>query len=237
MNPRIKLAVLATAIVSANVLANEIEEVIITSSINDQSASSVKGAIHVLGGDSIELSATQSLGESLDGLAGVYSADYGAGVGQPVIRGMSGSRIKILNNGKVVRDVAGIGADHVNEVDMNNIEQVEIIRGPSSLLYANGAIGGIVNIVDNAIAKKDFSESELKIGLEAQSVNDGDSQNLSYENNLGGLNLSFAFKDSQFGNFDVPTGAILHDEDHDEHEEHGDEDHDEHGDEDHDEHE
>lgn len=225
MNPRIKMAVLATAMVSANILANEIEEVVITSSINDQSSSSVKGAIHVLTGDSAELSATQSLGESLDGLAGVYSADYGAGVGQPVIRGMSGSRIKILNNGKVVRDVAGIGADHVNEVDMNNIEQIEIIRGPSSLLYANGAIGGIVNIVDNTIARQDFADSELKIGLEAQSVNDGDSQNLFYENNLGGLNFSFAYKDSQFGNYDVPTGAILHDEDHDEH---GDEDHDEH---------
>ena len=60
MNPRIKIAVLATAIVSANVLANEIDEVIITSSINDQSTSSVKGAIHVLGGDSEELSASLS---------------------------------------------------------------------------------------------------------------------------------------------------------------------------------
>jgi len=89
----------------------------------------------------------------------------------------------VLNNGKVVRDVAAIGADHVNEVDMHNIEQIEIIRGPSSLLYANGAIGGIVNIVDNTIASEDFSESELKIGLEAQSVNDAMS-NLSYENNL-----------------------------------------------------
>ena len=187
MNPRIKIAVLATAIVSANVLANEIEEVIITSSINDQSTSSVKGATHVLSGDSEELSATQSLGESLDGLAGVYSADYGAGVGQPVIRGMSGSRIRVLNNGKVVRDAAAIGADHVNEVDMHNIEQIEIIRGPSSLLYANGAIGGIVNIVDNAIAKEDFSESELKIGLEAQSVNDGDGQNLSYERTISAV--------------------------------------------------
>ena len=133
---------------------------------------------------------------------------------------MSGNRVKILNNGMVVRDVAGIGADHVNDVDLNNIQQIEIVRGPSSLLYANGTIGGIINIVDSTIAREDFTESELKLGLEAQSVNDGDSHNLSYQNNLGGLNFSLAYKDSQFDNFDVPTGAILHgDEHYDEHEE------------------
>ena len=98
---------------------------------------------------------------------------------------------------------------------MNNIQQIEIVRGPSSLLYANGTIGGIINIVDSTIAREDFTDSELKLGLEAQSVNDGDSHNLSYQNNLGGLNFSFAYKDSQFDNFDVPTGAILHGEDHD----------------------
>jgi iron complex outermembrane receptor protein len=142
---------------------------------------------------------------------------------------MSGNRVKILNNGMVVRDVAGIGADHVNDVDLNNIQQIEIVRGPSSLLYANGTIGGIINIVDSTIAREDFTESELKLGLEAQSVNDGDSHNLSYQNNLGGLNFSLAYKDSQFDNFDVPTGAILHGEDHDD--EHEDEHEGEHEDE------
>ena len=85
MNPHIRVALMAAAVFSANTLANEIEEVIITSSLNDQSTGFVQGAMHVLGGDDIELSATQSLGESLDSLAGVSSADYGAGVGQPII--------------------------------------------------------------------------------------------------------------------------------------------------------
>ena len=80
---------------------------------------------------------------------------------------MSGSRIRVLNNGKVVRDVAAIGADHVNEVDMHNIEQIEIIRGPSSLLYANGAIGGIVNIVDNTIAREAVSYTHLTLPTKA----------------------------------------------------------------------
>ena len=219
MNPRIYAPVLVSALLSVNALANVLEEVIVTSSLIDQTLSDIENPLHVVSGDDISATASQSLGESLDGLLGVSSADYGSGVGQPIIRGMSGNRVKILNNGMVVRDVAGIGADHVNDVDLNNIQQIEIVRGPSSLLYANGTIGGIINIVDSTIAREDFTESELKLGLEAQSVNDGDSHNLSYQNNLGGLNFSLAYKDSQFDNFDVPTGAILHDEDHeDEHE-------------------
>ncbi len=219
MNPRIYAPVLVSALLSVNALANVLEEVIVTSSLIDQTLSDIENPLHVVSGDDISATASQSLGESLDGLLGVSSADYGSGVGQPIIRGMSGNRVKILNNGMVVRDVAGIGVDHVNDVDLNNIQQIEIVRGPSSLLYANGTIGGIINIVDSTIARQDFAESELKLGLEAQSVNDGDSHNLSYQNNLGGLNFSFAYKDSQFDNFDVPTGAILHDEDHeDEHE-------------------
>jgi iron complex outermembrane receptor protein len=220
MNPRIYAPVLVSALLSVNALANVLEEVIVTSSLIDQTLSDIENPLHVVSGDDLSATASQSLGESLDGLLGVSSADYGPGVGQPIIRGMSGNRVKILNNGMVVRDVAGIGVDHVNDVDLNNIQQIEIVRGPSSLLYANGTIGGIINIVDSTIAREDFAESELKLGLEAQSVNDGDSHNLSYQNNLGGLNFSFGYKDSQFDNFDVPTGAILHDEDHeDDHDE------------------
>ena len=215
MNQRICAALVLSALCSSNTVSNEIEEVIVTSSLVDQTLSDIENPLHVVSGEDLSTNASQSLGESLDGLLGVSSSDYGSGVGQPIIRGMSGNRVKILNNGMVVRDVGGIGADHVNDVDLNNIQQIEIVRGPSSLLYANGTIGGIINIVDSTIAREDFTESELKLGLEAQSVNDGDSHNLSYQNNLGGLNFSLAYKDSQFDNFDVPTGAILHGEDHD----------------------
>ena len=127
------------------------------------------------------------------------------------------------NVGDNVGDVAGMGADHLNEVDLFNIRQIEIIRGPSSLLYAKGALGGVVNIIDNTISQKNFEEQAGGLGVEFQTVNEGDSKNFFYENNVGGLNLTFSFKDSQFGNYDIPNGAIIHSE-----EEHEDEDHDEH---------
>ena len=218
---------LATALVSLSCSAftQELEEVIITSSLIDASSDEISNPLHVINGQTIANDASQSLGASIDGLVGISSSDYGAAVGQPIIRGMSGSRVKILNNGVVIRDVSGLGPDHVNDVDLNNVQQIEIVRGPSSLLYSNGTIGGIVNIVDNSIARTDLTDSEFKLGLEAQSVNDGDSHDVSYQNNLGGFNVSIAYKDAQFGNFDIPNGAVIHHEEAPEGEEHEDEEH------------
>ncbi len=214
---------------SCSAFAQEMEEVVITSSLIDSSTDSISNPLHVISGQKIANDASQSIGASIDDLVGISSSDYGAAVGQPIIRGMSGTRVRVLNNSVVVRDVSGLGPDHVNDVDLNNIQQIEVIRGPSSLLYSNGTIGGIVNIVDNTIARTDFAESKVKLGLEAQTVNDGDSHDFSYQNNLGGFNVSLGYKDSEFGNFDIPDGAVIHSE-----EEHHDADHDG-DDEDHDE--
>ena len=226
-------ALMAMSLVSIQINAEEVEEVVVTASFIDQNISEIENPLHVVVGNDISDNVTQSLGESLDGLLGVTSTDYGSAVGQPVIRGISGNRVKVLNNGMVVRDVSGIGGDHINDVDLNDIQQIEVVRGPSSLLYSNGTVGGIINIVDNTIPRADIEYLELKIGVESQSVNDGDSQNFSYANNIGGINLTLAYKDSKFGNFDVPHGAIIHSEEHeDEHGEEHEEGHEEEGHED-----
>ena len=119
------LALIAFANIS---LANDLEEVVVTSSLIDASASDISNPIHVMNGQSISDDASQSLGSIIDGLVGVSTSDFGAGVGQPVIRGLSGSRVKVLNNGKVVRDVSALGPDHLNQIDLGHLEQVEIVR-------------------------------------------------------------------------------------------------------------
>lgn len=218
-----------TTVISTGLIAQDsIEEITVTSSYVTHSDDQANDPIHILTEEELETNSTQSLGEAIDSLLGVSSADYGAAVGQPIIRGMSGTRVKVLNNGLVVRDMSGIGIDHLNEVDLNAVRQIEVIRGPSSLMYSNGAIGGIVNIVDDTISREDFADRDLRIGLEAQNANDGEIFELSYKENLGGLNLSYAFKDSSLENYDIPKGAVIHSEEHEEgHEEDHDEDHDE----------
>ena len=231
-NKLIMLAMLG--IFSANFMhSDEVEEVIVQASLLNVTEDEIGDPLHILSGSDVSDLGTVSLGEVLDSLVGVTSADYGSAVGQPIIRGLSGSRVKILTNGLVNRDIAGIGADHKNEVDLNDIQQIEVVRGPSSLLYANGVTGGIVNIVDNTIAMEDVVDRVFKLGLETQSVNSGDAQSFSVKDNLGGLNVYFSYSDASFGNYDVPSGAILHEEEHDEDDDdHEDGDHDDHHDDD-----
>jgi len=222
------VALTSTIITTGLIAQDSIEEITVTSSYVKHSDDEVNDPIHLLGEEDLETNSSQSLGETIDSLLGVSSADYGAAVGQPIIRGMSGSRVKVLNNGLVVRDMSGIGTDHLNEVDLNAIKQIEIVRGPLSLMYSNGAIGGIVNVVDDTIARENFADRDLRLGLETQSGNDGKVGQFSYKENLGSLNFTYAYKDGSFENYDIPMGAVIHSEEHEEgHEEDHDEDHDE----------
>ena len=203
---------------SSDLNSSDADEIVVTSSILNPSR--ILNPLYVIDGDEIEDNATTSLGEAVDSYLGVSIADYGAALGQPIIRGMSGPRVKILKNGMVNRDVSGLGADHLNDIDLNDLQQVEIVKGPSSLLYANGTSGGIINVVDNCIAPEDFTTQEFIAGLETQSVNDGDSQYFNFKDNLNGFNVNVGYKKSEFGNFDIPDDAVMHDEDHEGHDEH-----------------
>ena len=210
------------AIHTNEMASQDVEEIIVvTSALID--TTEITNPLYVIDGDEIIDDATTSLGDAIDSYLGISISDYGAAVGQPIIRGMSGPRVKILKNGMVNRDVSGLGADHLNDVDLNDIEQIEIVKGPSSLLYANGTIGGIINVVDDCIAAMNYELPELTFGYETQSVNDGSSEFINFKNNFNGFNVNFGYKNTEFGNYDVPNGALMHeDEDHDEH---GDEDH------------
>ena len=203
-----------------------IEEVVVTSSLVH---SSLTATTFVVSGDSIAESGSQAIGEHLSTLAGVSSNNFGPAVGQPVIRGMSGNRVKLLQNGLVIRDASGIGPDHANDVDLNNVQQIEVVRGASALLYSNGASGGIINIVDNTIARSDVEEASAYVGADSQSVNDGSGFSAGARGNVGGFNLSYDYSEFDADSFDIPRGSIIHDEEHvEDHEEEHDDHHEEH---------
>ena len=208
-------ALLVSALLTINIYAEEVEEVIVTSSLTKQTVSDLEDPLHVVDGDDVKEGGIQSLGETLDELLGVHTADFGAAVGQPVIRGMSGSRVRVLENGVVVRDVAALGPDHINDINLLNSQQIEVVKGPSSLLYANGGAGGVINIVDNSIATTNIAERVMSLGVETQSANNGEAVDFSYENNVSGFNVTFVASDSVFEDYEVPAGAVYPDEHHD----------------------
>ena len=213
---KILSTLLILSAIQTNVISSDdIEEVVVvTSALID--TTEITNPLYVINGNQIIDDATTSLGDAIDSYLGISIADYGSAVGQPIIRGMSGPRVKILKNGIVNRDVSGLGADHLNDVDLNDVQQIEIVKGPSSLLYANGTIGGIINIVDNCISALNYELPKLKVGYETQSVNDGSSEFINFKNNFNGFNVNVGYKNTEFGNYDVPHGAVIHKEE-DEH--------------------
>ncbi|WP_288830876.1 TonB-dependent receptor [uncultured Paraburkholderia sp.] len=107
-----------------------------------------------LDGKALTLRQTNSLGETLNGLPGVSTTTYGPMVGRPIIRGMDGDRIRILQNGVAAWDASSLSYDHAVPQEPLTIERVEIVRGPAALLYGGNAIGGVVNTIDNRIPRE-----------------------------------------------------------------------------------
>ncbi len=95
-----------------------------------------------------------TLGETLDNLPGIANSSYGPNVGRPTIRGMDGDRIRILQNSGANMDVSGLSFDHAVPIDPLTTERIEILRGPATLLYGGSAMGGVVNVIDNRIARE-----------------------------------------------------------------------------------
>ena len=117
-----------------------------------------------------------TLGETLDNLPGIANSSFGPNVGRPVIRGLDGDRLLILQNGGSNMDVSGLSFDHAVPIDPLTTERIEVLRGPATLLYGSSAVGGLVNVIDNRIARErsfdatggTLGKAELRAGGAAQ---------------------------------------------------------------------
>lgn len=105
----------------------------------------------VLEGDALIEQRTGTLGEALKNLPGLNSDTFGGGASRPVIRGQTAPRVKVLSDGSEVMDASSISPDHAVTVEPLLAERIEVLRGPATLLYGGGAIGGVVNVVDRKI--------------------------------------------------------------------------------------
>ena len=110
--------------------------------------------ISILNGRELSLKRENTLAETLNSIPGVSNSSFGPSVGRPMIRGMDSDRIKILQNGVNNLDASNLSSDHGVSIDPLIIEQIDVIRGPATLLYGGGAVGGVVNAIDHRIPKE-----------------------------------------------------------------------------------
>jgi iron complex outermembrane receptor protein len=129
--------------------------------------------VTVLGGLELDQKRAGTLGETLDGMPGVANSDFGPGVGRPVVRGLQGSRVQVLEDGLSTVDISGEGGDHAVAVDTGRADQIEVFRGPATLLYGNGAVGGIINVKSNRF-NPEFSNTATANGEFAYGYNGND---------------------------------------------------------------
>src|SRR5688572_22633734 len=127
------------------------EEIIVTGMPRDRAAGELPQSITVVGGDELERIRASNLGETLANQLGVSSSYFGAGASRPIIRGLAGARVQMLEDGIDTMDAATVSDDHAVTVEPLAADQIEIFRGPTTLLYGSGAIGGVVNTVTTRI--------------------------------------------------------------------------------------
>lgn len=107
--------------------------------------------VTVLEGDELVRRREATLGETLNSEPGIHSSHFGAGASRPVIRGMDGPRVKVLSDGAELHDASTISPDHAVVSEPMLATQIEVLRGPSALVYGNGAVGGVVNVLDGKV--------------------------------------------------------------------------------------
>lgn len=110
--------------------------------------------VSVLGGRELSLRRQGTLGETLNGIPGVTATQFGPNASRPVIRGLDGERVRIMQNGVGVLDASSLSFDHAVGINPLIIEQIDVVRGPAALLYGGSAVGGVVNAIDHRIPKE-----------------------------------------------------------------------------------
>jgi iron complex outermembrane recepter protein len=122
----------------------------------------------VLGGDALVRARAGTLGETLSGLPGVAASGFGPQSSRPVIRGLDGDRIRLLDNGVSAVDASSLSFDHAAAIDPLVVERFEVLRGPAALLYGGNATGGVVNAIDNRIPRASLAgvlgRAEARLG-------------------------------------------------------------------------
>ncbi len=110
--------------------------------------------VSVLNGRDLSLQRESTLGETLKSIPGVSATYYGPGASRPIIRGLDGDRVKIMQNGIGILDASSLSFDHAVALDPIVIEQIDVVRGPAALLYGGSGVGGVVNAIDHRIPKE-----------------------------------------------------------------------------------
>ncbi|QIB65457.1 TonB-dependent receptor [Kineobactrum salinum] len=224
-----RLMPLALAVASVNAAAQAlpIEHVLVSAPLQKQEAETAL-PVTILSGADLRQQAGATIGKTLGDTPGIANASFGPGVGQPVIRGQQGPRVTVLQNGLRSADAASVSADHAVSVEALLADSIEVLRGPATLLYGAGAIGGVVNVIDNRIPRQRLDGATGGAEYRHDAASDMDTAILRADAGSGDLVFHVDGLYRDWNNLEIPGLAARAHDDHDEHEDDDHEDEDDH---------
>lgn len=198
------------------------EEIVVTASADARNPYELATPTTSLSGQELALRLESTLGETLSGEPGVSSTFFGPGASRPIIRGLSGDRVRMLEGGIGTGDASGVSADHAVATDPAQADRIEVIRGPGTLLYGSSAIGGVVNVIDERIPTvRPLSELKGRVDLRGGSVDDERHGSLEVNGGSGNWAWHVGASARETDDYEIPGFARLEGDEHeeDEHEE------------------
>ena len=214
----------ASPALQITLIPTSVETVVVYASALHKNSLEMISPVSVLSGDELRNKAKPTLGETLKGLPGVNASYFGPVSSSPIIRGLDGPRVKITQNGLDSSDASRIGPDHATSNDSLAAEQIEVLRGPATLLYGSGAIGGVVNVVDNRIPTDNIEQLTGAVEYSHDTVSNANTYAAKLE--TGHNNFNFHFDGTKRSGDDYQTPRFnLPEEEHEEHEGHDEEEH------------
>ena len=194
-----------TADVTMRETVVELTGIQVTASANATTALNSPQPVSVRAGEELRQSQAPSLGETLEGMAGVHNWSTGVGIGKPVIRGLTSNRVLVLDDGQRL-ETAQWGDEHSPNVETATAERIEVIRGPASVLYGSDALGGVVNVVQKdlpeAVGGRGFVRGSVSAAYESNNkLKDGA---LDFEGASGALGFRGSFSGRSSDNVRTP---------------------------------
>ena len=199
-----------------------LEEILVTANPLGRDSTDLSQSATVLEGQALSRQLASSLGETLARMPGLSNASFGENVGRPVIRGLQGARVGVLNNSLAVSDASSVSQDHAVSVEPFLTDQIEVLRGPTTLLFGSGAIGGVVNMVTPSIPQAIPEEGYSgRATVQANTAADEEFAAGRLDLGQGAFALHLDGFHRRTNDYDIPGQAALYPEDEDEHEEEG----------------
>lgn len=188
--------------------AIELEGLVITATVAGRSAEDALRPTTVVAGRDLQRQLDGTIAGTLETEAGVAVASMGPAPARPVIRGLGGDRVLILEDGERVGDVSAGSADHAVAVDPIDAERIEVVRGPAALFYGSNALGGVVNVITEEIPTTLPDRLRGGATLQGRSVNEAMAGEASLANAFGSLSFRGSASLRDAGTLATPLGDV-----------------------------